>query len=497
MNTKTGKPRKPKEVLLGTNLGNIHSKNNTFGVEKFIIHQDFSLLANHSEKTTAEYPRIFNDIALLKLNRSIKFKNTGIRALELAPPEFNPELYSDQLLITGYGTTSLGIGSEHLQKSNLIIRSNQTCFSSPVRYPTYKEFSSQLQCAGGIVGKSISNQAGTGDSGGPAVCRGRDGSALLCGVTSFGSGYDESECVENNHEKYCTPTVFTDVSYFRKWIIDNAGEQDLKTLHRAKLYGDQIREKGKYAHQVHIWTEDGKMCGGTLISQEIVVTAAQCVKTDDGHTRPGIEINTPIRNLRDRIPAKHVFKPVDISIPPKFSRVKALDALKEVNGRRVLRDSLYVHDIAIIKLGRQSRIKTAKLPRLPLHSKFEVGNNAVEISFPVETSRSAQLRQRNFKILTREDCVTRLKRFKALGSDVTLDTEQVMCGVEVYSGGSTCDREIGGGLICEDEDGFDVLCGIQTFRLCETTLPNFFLNVGKYLELINKMMEVEEPSTLK
>src|SRR5687768_2152755 len=134
--------------------------------------------------------------------------------------------YADQAVIAGWGKTETMSGSAHLQKANFILRDPENCFgvynSSKfgihyARYHTkYEEYKDQLLCVGGILEGKWSPIAGRGDSGGPAVCRGSDGRALLCGVTSFGSG--EEDCLKKKDEEGCTPSIYARVSYFNDWI---------------------------------------------------------------------------------------------------------------------------------------------------------------------------------------------------------------------------------------------------------------------------------------
>jgi len=63
--------------------------------------------------------------------------------------------------------------------------------------------------------------AGSGDSGGPAICRDNEGYPVLCGITSW--GYPDEPCINDPNEETCTPSLYTDVSHFREWIIENGG----------------------------------------------------------------------------------------------------------------------------------------------------------------------------------------------------------------------------------------------------------------------------------
>jgi len=60
-----------------------------------------------------------------------------------------------------------------------------------------------------------------------------------------------------------------------------------------------------------------------------------------------------------------------------------------------------------------------------------------------------------------------------------------VCFVQQFSGGNTCDDTvIGGGVVCSAPDGTSSLCGIQTFRLCDFSLPKIMANVRFFRDVI-------------
>lgn len=478
----------PFNVIIGTNLGEISSDKNTFAAKSIIV-ANYSLLEDHPEVGG----RYYNDIALVQLNRSIDFASLkNVKALKIAAEKFRPEDYGDTVVGVGWGASELSsYTSEHLQKTNLAIRNDTTCFDKkkgPLGQFQYDvlEFADQLICVGGYVGKSAGNVAGRGDSGGPAVCRNKDGYAVLCGVTSFGSEATEEECDKHRNAYYCEPSVYVDVGYFHDWIQENAGKQDPETLYKVKLYGSDV-PNDKYMHQVHVTTKDGQKCGGTLVSQDTVVTAGHCVVTDDKKERPGIVVEAMVRNLSDkRSENKYLAKYVRYG--PNFARYAKLDKLNITKSNKVVfRDSPYTDNIALIKLERKVNIGLEQLPRLPTNANYSPGP-AVEVAFPLRLKYSGTLRERNFTIFSEEECQRRLDRLSVLNVSTEFDGGRIMCGVETYSGGSTCDRELGGGLICQDDHGREVFCGVQTFRFCEFSLPNAFLYTGKYVERIKNVI---------
>jgi len=82
-------------------------------------------------------------------------------------------------------------------------------------------------------------------------------------------------------------------------------------------------------------------------------------------------------------------------------------------------------------------------------------------------------------------------RLSKIGVNIQV-SKNILCGVERYSGGSTCDRELGGGLICPGKNGRDILCGVQMYRLCEWSVPNGFVDVSQYTDWISKVTNALE-----
>lgn len=444
-----------KEIIKVT-LGDADDEDNTFEVDKMIL-KHFAEVDAVSDRVIPQ-KRFYNDFALLKLDRSIDFvEQPSIRALRIAPPNFRPEEFSDTAVILEWGNDGL------LYKTNVPILKDDTCLD-----PGQQDKHEQFLCFGG-GGNSI------GDSGGgPAICRGRDGANLLCGVNSLATENPEGG-------NRCPPNVFTDVGYFHNWVVEHAGPQDPDSLDEVKLYGGTVPED-KYIHQVHVTTDDGKKCGGTLVTQDTVVTAAQCVFTDDKRTRSGVVVDTKLRDVRNGVHSQNRYIGTrQIVHGIGFARDYSVEKvnISSCTNDNLIREGLYTDDFALIKLDRKVDIQPDQLPKLPALKSFRPGE-ATEVSFPQDTKRTGTLTQRTFMILSESACQENLRRV-----GLSVDTSKIMCATEKYSGGSTCDRELGGGLFCRGKRGNEFFCGVQTFRLCGSSVPNLFPSVGKYMTMIN------------
>lgn len=396
--------------------------------------------------------------------------------------------YADRVVIAGWGTTDTFKQSPHLQRTDLLLRDPKRCFAATGgAYPQLDGWGDQLLCVGGILDGKWNPIAGEGDSGGPAICRGPDGTAIHCGVTSFGQAAEPCQAQQN--EATCTPSVYARVSFFRDWIEEKAGGQDESTFFKASLYGEHV-PTGKYEHQVHITSDEGKSCGGTLIAPDIVVTAAMCVANDNSEPWSGLQVHYGEKDLT-QMPTK-TFNAQNVTILDGFKRIGKPVNLKSQGNRIRVTDNSYEKNLALIKLDGNATISPINLARLP--EKGEVFVEGKELALPRNMDFHRKMMLNEFKILDKRICQNRMARLlqedEKMGGVSTVVSEDILCGVEKFSGGSRCDRELGGGLICKGKNGKDVLCGVQVFRLCEMSVANAFMDISKQVDWIRSNSQI-------
>ncbi|XP_053669193.1 CLIP domain-containing serine protease B4-like [Anopheles marshallii] len=165
-------------------------------VEKIVVHSNY----------TMKFNRNANDIALIRLTRSVQYSET-VRPICL--PLSASVRYLDHVgfssYAVGWGKTENETRSDVKLKVELIITSLQECKS-------IYEWSGFLQkathmCAGGVLGKDTC----IGDSGGPLM-RQIAGAWYLIGVVSYGPNTCGTDGV---------PGVYTNVAEYVDWIRDN------------------------------------------------------------------------------------------------------------------------------------------------------------------------------------------------------------------------------------------------------------------------------------
>lgn len=435
----------------------------------------------------------------LNTNKKIHLKNISLK--KIYTRKYFLTDFADSAFLVSWGTTTaMWTDMEylehptHLQKLNFLIRDNNDCFGTEknlpkyhnntyIPYNKYKVFQDHLLCLGGIMKGTWSSMAAVGDSGSPAICRGPNGHALLCGHAFMVVIHEN--CFPNPNEVTCHPSLFIKTPYFGEWISNIAGSQDESSFFEPFVYGEPVNQTD-IMHQVHITTTSGKPCGGTLFQADVVLTMASCVTKLDGS----------VDKVKVHVWNNEIFGVRMTSILDNFTLLG--DPVSVLKKHRILFvDQYYQNDLAILKLdGKVKGDLDGKLPRLP--EEGEVFRNGKEFSFHREEALGAKHLQnvtmmikRQFQILDDKECDRRTERMKNIGSlNFYVDwDDNILCGYERGSGGSICDRELGGGLICDGVNGEMILCGVQVFRLCEWSVPNGFLDLSKHTNWIQMRMK--------
>ncbi|XP_071546140.1 CLIP domain-containing serine protease HP8-like [Panulirus ornatus] len=163
--------------------------------EEIIIHPDYNTRARYSD-----------DIALIRLSRSVDISGRSIQAVCLPPQGQEPRSVLDQrqAVVAGWGTTENGTTSDKMLHVTLPMVDRATCNA------TYQGILVDEQiCFGGESGKDSCK----GDSGGPLLVPGPRGPPFFqIGVVSYGPTICAIDAF---------PGVYTSVSYYRSWIEKN------------------------------------------------------------------------------------------------------------------------------------------------------------------------------------------------------------------------------------------------------------------------------------
>jgi hypothetical protein len=221
-------------------------------------------------------------------------------------------------------------------------------------------------------------------------------------------------------------------------------------------------------------------------SSDTVVTAAHCLFDVDNKgfltKKPSLKVETKTKRSY-QISKMALMTPYEMDGNQiRTQNERFYNKFKKTAVQTIIEHPYYISDIAILKLASPVAGGT---PIPPAPSTPIDGSLVHEMAWTRNETRNSFRRYGN-KLLNRANCEARFNALKVKES-FSFNLERTeMCMVESYSGGSSCDRDVGGGVICKDDAGQKTLCGIQTFRLCTYSLPKVIIDVSKFATDINK-----------
>ncbi|KAG8307794.1 hypothetical protein J6590_013491 [Homalodisca vitripennis] len=171
-------------------------------VDEYICHEDYD---------SKSYQ---NDICLLRLAKPIEFNHyVSPICLPVYDTFLKQSFESSVMEVAGWGITDIATG----KASTVLLTLNvpiKTQFICELAYSGRSEIIDRQMCAGGVVGQDSCS----GDSGGPLMApfsMDAPPRYFIIGIVSFGP----KKCANTN-----TPGVYTKVSEYMTWILDNIKE---------------------------------------------------------------------------------------------------------------------------------------------------------------------------------------------------------------------------------------------------------------------------------
>nr|WCD24721.1 Tyr p 3 allergen [Tyrophagus putrescentiae] len=227
----------------------------------------------------------------------------------------------------------------------------------------------------------------------------------------------------------------------------------------AFIVGGEAAVDGDAPHQISFEIKGLSFCGGSIISERWILTAAHCINNDDLNNpgRLSIRYNTLKKDSGEVI------------------KVKSLIVHEQYSNTTGDNDIALIETATPMTLG-QKNAAAAKLPAKGNDPQdgdiFISGWGKLHID---DTTTPVDLQKVTVPVIKRSVCAENWKEF-----NVTI-TENMFCAVKMSTGSvDSCDGESGGGAIQGGE-----LVGVINIGLCGALqFPGIYARVGQYIDWI-------------
>ncbi|XP_034246476.1 brachyurin-like [Thrips palmi] len=244
--------------------------------------------------------------------------------------------------------------------------------------------------------------------------------------------------------------------------------QDLSGL---RIVGGDEAAPGQFPHQVGIWILLGRsrnFCGGSIISDRVVVTAAHCATRGTNFTV---------------VAGAHAI--LDESEPSR----QEVQADAKLVHERFNKEEQLANDIALLRLEKplvfNDRVQPVRLPRAAHKSFWRSkvlmsgwGHNTTDAE-----DISPKLRFVQNRVVSNLYCRARYFMKHVRDSNIC---------VSGWWKKGTCQGDSGGPMVVTESDGKPTLVGLTSFGIkfgCEVSWPNVFTRVTSYLDWIREGMD--------
>ncbi|CAK1556368.1 unnamed protein product [Leptosia nina] len=285
-------------------------------------------------------------------------------------------------------------------------------------------------------------------------------------------------CPKGEDQPHPTSTVKTEAKFGGR-IADIQCQKIVETsipplgLH---IIGGETASPGEFPHMVALGYNRSDVlefdCGGSLISENYVLTAAHCLDTLD-QIRPSIARLGVVEIKEPRFNRETDIIIADITFYPQYSRKEKY------------------HDLALLRLETPATL-SPNLNPICLHTKDENPTVPLTITGWGKTSttrdtRSNILLKANVSVVPISQCTESYMNWRRLPNGIA---RTQICAGDEFGKHDTCQGDSGGPLqALTEQDGNYRLIGVTSFgRGCASTVPGVYTRVSEYLDWIEEIV---------
>jgi secreted trypsin-like serine protease len=339
---------------------------------------------------------------------------------------------------------------------------------------------------------------------------------VLCGATSLAIAQDIGNFFAESGKKADSPYGFAESG--KKGEADRAGHAADPS--GSKVIGGQLADEGEWPWQVALTvakmpvSTDSQFCGGSLVLDQWVLTAAHCVHMIDDQ---GVEFDLLPQEISivagtnyldgsgDRIPVEQIF------VHPSYSATQ------------------FDYDIALIKLSRAPNVpyETIEVPDATFGDILsQPGVTTIVTGWGLQNGArpSPELRETQIQMLDREMCNSSMMEARAeeavngfiyaadvlaVNEDAAYPlweqllaqapmpiSENMICSGTFEGGKTSCNGDSGGPLVVPLDDGSYIQAGIVSWGLTATSgkgceeraMFSAYTDISKFVPWLNEVL---------
>ncbi|XP_053341159.1 transmembrane protease serine 13b [Clarias gariepinus] len=241
----------------------------------------------------------------------------------------------------------------------------------------------------------------------------------------------------------------------------------------SRIIGGDEADPGQWPWQVSLHFQGSHVCGGSVISQDFIVSAAHCFPSDP----PAWQVPANWR--------------VYLGVESQYM-LPAPQYIADIIIHELYNPNTHDNDIALLKLTQPINFTGMVQPVcLPAYDQVvladtECWTTGFGTTEEGEDHGSIQLMEVEVEIIDRSLCNTAYKG---------LISNDMLCAGDMNGGKDACQGDSGGPLVCQDDDGHWYLYGVTSWGIgCgRVNRPGVYTDVHSYVAWIHSKIEEYRP----